>query len=161
MSSGLEIPGMPGRRSLRVLACFTAMLVAAACEDEPPPESIDIGPFVGIWEMGRLGESDPYAYLQISSDGRIAYARNDSTGMGHSCMTIDEAEIGHITETEISVPILLGMSADFEINAFPEPVAGDMRMTVDGDVLYRTGIAADSFRYEWFCEDGDFGRQPR
>lgn len=159
MSSGSKAAEMIGRGSLRMLACAAMMLAAAACEDESPPESVDIGPFVGIWEMGRFGESDPYAYLQISRDGRIAYARNDTTGMGQSCMTIDLAEIGHITETEISVPLFLGMSADFEINALPELVSGDLRMTVDGDVLRQTDSYADSFRYEWYCEDGDFGRR--
>ena len=136
--------------------CLAALLVAlAGCEQrEATPLPPEMSAWVGVWELGRFGESDPYAYLQISADGHVAYARSDTTGTGSSCMTMEKVAIGTISETEIVVPLFWGLSIDFVVDAPPRSFGDAMQITVDGDVLTRTDSRAGRFDYGWDCDDG-------
>jgi hypothetical protein len=136
--------------------CLSALLAAlAGCDQrEATPLPPEMTAFVGVWELGRFGESDPYAYLQISADGHIAYARSDTTGMGSSCMTVGWAPIGKISDTEIVVPLFWGLTIDFVVDAPPGRSGDAMRMTVDGDTLTRTDSRSGGFDFDWDCDDG-------
>ena len=143
-----------GRALLRALLFAPALLALAACEEEPAPVAVDIAPYVGVWELGRFGESDPYVYLQISDDSHISYARDDTTGMGSNCLAVDRTPLGVVSETRIVVPLFLGLTVDFEINQAPGEAGGATRMTIDGDRLTRTDSRNGGFDYEWTCDDG-------
>ncbi len=147
----------------RALCLIATLLILGGCEEEAAVEAKPLpansAAYVGIWENGPYGRSDPYVFLQISKDGYISYARNDTTGIGNSCMTIGKVPLGDITDTLITVPLFWGLTADFEVNKPPHESAGAMRMTIDGDALTRTDSRTGGFDYEWVCDDGKFGRR--
>ncbi len=149
--------GLPG-----ALCLIAALLVLGGCDQEEAevkPLPAEKAAYVGIWENGRYGESDPYVYLQISEDGYFAYARNDTTGIGSSCMVVDKAPLGSITDARISVPLFWDFTIDFEVNEPPRESGRATHMTVDGDTLRRTDSRSGGFDYEWECNDGAFGRR--
>lgn len=156
-------PGCRGAGAARLtpgaLCIFAATLALAGCDaDEPPPLAPEHAAYVGIWENGRFGESDPYAWLQISADGYIAYARYESIGSGYRCLVLNRTPVGGITDTQITVPILWSFTADFVVNRTPYESGGAMHVTVDDDALIRTDSRSTGFDYVWSCDDGNFNR---
>ncbi len=145
------------------LGLIAALLALAGC-DEPAevaatPLASEYAAYVGVWELGQYGRGNKYVYLQISRDGYISYAKNDTSGVGSSCMVIEKTPVGSISDTQIVVPLFWDFTLDFAVNEAPRESAGAMRMTVDGNALQRTDSRSGGFDYVWQCDDGDFYRR--
>ncbi len=145
------------------LCLIAALLVLGGC-DEPvevaaTPLASEYAAYVGVWEFGQYGRGNKYVYLQISEDGYISYAKNDTSGVGSSCMVIEKTPVGSISDSQIVVPLFWDFTVDFAVNQAPGESAGAMRMTIDGNTLRRTDSRSGGFDYSWQCDDGDFSRR--
>ena len=143
---------------LSTILAFGAVVAVTGCDQAPSPIPPAKSVYVGVWEQGTypvhsLAEfRGRYVFLQITQDGYLAYARFQKTENTSTCTVIGRSPLKTLTDNQIDVSFLWFFTTSFEVNEPPHQVAGEWKMTVDGNELTKSARSADQLPFT--CYEG-------
>ena len=123
--------------------------------------------YIGIWESDPFidsihgGKDNHYVFLGIKKDSTIVYANNKPDLCFHFYNVITEivndSEIKTLVElikTLTELPDWFPAGGNLKVNESPHQVAGQWRMTIEGNELYRTKPKMEQ-KFRFKCSGSD------